>query len=315
MPNVMVLAAPYAPPPPPEQPWVSTKLIWTGWDGTTWDLNDGQSGVQVVSSGVVGLHLPPFEPQVSDRRTGRRRRGVRVRERQVELPLLVWHDESSAEWVERDRAFWRSFHPLRTGTLTVTTPGGVIRHLDVYLESDGGHAYDLDPVKKGWGLYNLVLTAEQPYWYGEPITRSWGALETGLFFGGDDPDDPGAVETAPPLFITSDSDTSNAFMPNPGDVAAWPVWTVEAAGSDVDITFGAVAASIGPPTIPDGQTLVVDTDPTIATARLNGVDVAGQVDPYNPKPIPAYSGSYLIITITGLGVVTVTITPRYLRAW
>src|SRR5690606_24997864 len=119
----------------------------------------------------------------------------------------------------------------------------------------------------------------------------------------------------PPLFISSDSDTSNAFMPNPGDVDAWPVWSIEATGSDVDISFGAITATMGATNIPEGSTLVVDTDPTVATAKLDGVDLPGHLNPYNPKPIPAGEGSYLIITISGIGVVSVAVTPRYLRAW
>jgi len=315
MPNVMVFAAPYVPPPPPVSPWQNYELMWTGWDGSVWDLNDASSGVQVVNTGLVGLHLPPFEPQVSERRTGRRRRGVRVRERTVEIPVLVWHDSSSEGFVELDRAFWRSFHPLKAGTLTVASPGGVRRHIDLVLESDGGHAYDLDPIEAGWSLYQLVLTAEQPYFYGEPITRSFGEKEQGLFFGGDAPDDPGAEEVAPPLYISSDWGTENASMTNPGDVDAWPVFSVTATGSNVDVTFGVGGGEVSASDIPEGSTLVVNTDPNVASAQVDGVDVPGHLAPYDPRPIPAGGETDLDITVSGVGVVSVTITPRYLRAW
>src|SRR5690606_10524561 len=315
MPNTMVLAAPYSPPPPKVSPWQGYSLQWRGWDGSVWDLNDPAAGVQVVNTGLVGLHLPPWEAQVSDRRTGRRRRGVRVRERKVEIPILLWHDNTSEGWVERDRGFWRSWDPLRPGTLTVTAPGGVVRHLDLVLDSDGAHAYELDPVGAGWALYQVEATAEQPYFYGDEIERSWGQVETQLFFGGGDPEDPEAVEEAPPFYVSSESNVGNAFMPNPGDVDSWVTWVITATGSDVDVTVGSIGHTIGLPTIPEGSTAVVNTDPSVATMTIDGADVAGQVDPYNPEPIPASSGRYVQITMTGLGTVTARLTPRYLRGW
>lgn len=313
----VVFAAPYTPPAPEPPPWVGFGLQWTGWNGAAWNLLDPEKGLTVLRDSVVGLHFPPFEPITSPRLAGRRRRGVRVRERTLEFSLLIWHDRDTDAWLQRDTAFWRSFHPERAGELAVTSPSGDTRTVRAYLESDGGYGYQQDPAKAGWALYPVVLTAEDPFWLGEPITEGWKKTEPRLLFGGGLPSDPGAVELAPPLFISSDASLELAEMGNPGDVAAWPLWTIAAAaGADVELTITNAGGLVGAPTVPAGRTVTIDVDPERGTAILDdGTDLSGQVNPYDPRPIPDGTARPIGFEMIGIADVSATIRPRYFRAF
>ena len=74
---------------------------------------------------------------------------------------------------------------------------------------------------------------------------------------------------------------------------------------------------LGLPDVIDGNTLVTDTDPRVATARLDGVDVTSTVDPWDPRPVPRKGSQTLEVSvaIAGAGTLTATIRPRYTRAW
>jgi hypothetical protein len=61
--------------------------------------------------------------------------------------------------------------------------------------------------------------------------------------------------------------------------------------------------------------LVIDTDPTVQSAWLNGVDVTSQLGSADFAPIPAGHELPLSLTMAGTGSVEAAITPRYYRAW
>ena len=90
-------------------------IRWTGWDGSVWELY----GPGALNSGVVlgrrlrGLHFADMDEwsQESPAVDGASYLGYRVKPREVFLNLRVYRHTSSAEWVEYDRAFWRSMLP------------------------------------------------------------------------------------------------------------------------------------------------------------------------------------------------------------
>lgn len=302
-------AAPYVPPAPPSPAWFGMPMTWTGWDGTVWDLTGGTSGVS-LGAGVRGLNMPPTRRHVttSPAVAGSRRRGWSTDEREVFWPVSVYREGSGADaraWAELDAAFWRTMHPDRPGIWSVESPLGT-RRLEVVYDNDGGHTTDLIPTLTGWERYPIYLAAEQPYWFGDPISKSWKQPDARKFFGqaGD-----------PYLYYVSSGFTfSTAKITNPGDVEAWPVW--EAEGPFTSVTVGVGGRKVTAPfTVNTGSTLVIDTNPNRRTALLDGVNVYQSLSSWNFAPIPPGEDRDLSLSMVGVGRVKATITPRYFRAW
>lgn len=295
-----VYAVPYIPPPPPAPLWEGYRMRWTGCDGSEWIL-DGSQGVALLQDGLVGLHFPEFDvyESTSPAVAGARLRGSRARKRAVEWNLLVWNDESSEEWRKLHRAFFRAFSVDKPGTWTVRDPSGRALTLKCYLVP-GSHAYDRDPSQAGWSLYQMQMVAYQPFWSGEPIPYSWRAATPEPFF-----DEAGS----PDFHISDSANVSTATMTNPGDVPAWPIWTVTAPMTSLSITVAGGTLTI--PALTGTQKLVIDTDPNVATALRDGVDVSGLIDPWDPRPIPPGEDVPVTITADGFGTVAAEITPRY----
>jgi hypothetical protein len=65
----------------------------------------------------------------------------------------------------------------------------------------------------------------------------------------------------------------------------------------------------------EGDTLVIDTDPTVQCAWLNGVDVTAQLGSADFAPIPAGEDRTLSLALVGAGSVQAEIRPRYYKAW
>jgi hypothetical protein len=308
---------------PPDIPiFVKTAVTWTGWDGSVWDLTASDSGVVLVNQGVEGLHMPKFRQwtRQSPAVPGQTFTGMVAEPRDVVLPLLVFEDGTSQQWIDRDRAFWKSLHPGKEGTLTVSAAGvGTSRSLRLRLVPDA-HSYPVDPAFACWALYVVALVADQPFWTGSPILANWNAAVEQEFY-----------ETTGPHLININSGhaAADATVSNPGDEDAWPVWTVIGPATTAHVGVG--DRIVDAPAVAAGKALVIDTDPRVQTAieydytAPNGavaekflnpvdrtVDLTGAVD---FAPIPAGGTSPINIGITGAGVLRVQITPLYWRAW
>jgi hypothetical protein len=316
----------YAPAPPPLPPaapvFVKTAVTWTGWDGSVWDLTDPGAGVVLVNAGVEGLHMPKFRQwtRQSPAVPGQTFTGMVAEPRDVVLPLLIFEDASSQQWVDRDRAFWKSMHPAREGTLTVSAAGtGTARSLRLRLVPDA-HTYPADPVFSGWAQYVVALVADQPFWAGPPIQAGLNAATDMEFY----------EETGPQLInINSGHGIADAAVTNTGDEDAWPVWTV--IGPADGAYMGVGDRIVDAPDVADGKALVIDTDPRVQTAiEYDYTPASGSVPEVleNPvdrtaeltgavdfAPIPAGGTSPINIGLTGSGILRVRITPLYWRAW
>ena len=223
------------------------------------DLMDPSSdGLMLVQDGVRGLSMPPVQrwSSVSPALDGSRWRGFRVQEREVFWPLLVWSTEGTDAWVERDSQLWRMLRPEDQGTWTVATVQGGYRSLRLRIVDDGDHMFRRDPLKTGWTVYGIKLVAEQPFWEGEKQTVSWDNETLEPFFPG------------PPFTISGSNSMDDAVLDNPGDVAAWPVWTVWGPCSSAEIGVGGRKISI-PFAVADDETLVIDTRPDAQTAVVS----------------------------------------------
>lgn len=309
-----LLVTPSTPPRPfgPAVDWSGATSTWTGWDGTEWALSDPASGVLLVGD-VRGMAMPKLERyvSVSPARAGSRRRGTRIAEREVFWTLGVYSGDGSQAWLDYDRAFWSTMHPDQPGVWSVTQPDGTTRRLACAFLDDGDASFDRNPSTLGWQVYGVTLIAEWPYWAGDPITRSWSDTASQPFFGGNS-----GGGFGPPFYISAGNTISSARMPNPGDVDAYPVWTIS--GPTTSVTVGVGDATITyAASIASGASITIDTHPDKRTVvDQSGVDRIGNLSSSVAfAPIPAGSSVDLSLAMTGTGSVSASIEPQFFRAW
>jgi hypothetical protein len=323
----LVYGAPYVPPAPPAPVWVGMRMTWTA-KGTEWPLTDYSTGLCLLSQ-VRGLGTPKFTRySVSSPATpGSLFRGVSVADRDVFWPVHIWNDTSSLEWMDRDRAFWSTMDPYDTGVWTVYLPDGGTRSIRLRFVDDGDHAAEVDPIGNGWDTYGINLVAEQPFWEGNPVVRSWKADTPLTFF---DPTGPQIVN------INSGHSLDSASITNPGDVESFPRWFID--GDTTTGTVGVNGVTVNIPfAVASGKCLVIDSDPDVIGATMYDITTAGLamkpsarvigVDLINPvdktallgeadfASVPAGSSVPLTLAVTGGGTIEVALPTRYRRAW
>jgi hypothetical protein len=305
--------------PPPAPIWVGTDVTWTGWDGTQWRLTTPETGVCLLRDGVEGLHFARFTSYTrrSPAVHGQTFAGGITEPRTVAFNILLWHDGTSGDWVERDRAFWHSMHPAQEGTLMISPAGaGSRRTLQARFVPED-YAFPIDPSMAGWNVYPVQLIADQPFWRGRPFRAGWRSESPGEDF---------YEQEGPQLInIYTGHTTNGAVVRNDGDEAGWPVWTVVGPSEAAHVGVGTSVVDI-PFEIVEGKALVVDTDPRVRTAieydytapgtYANPVDrtedLTGDV---NFAPIPPGGIQPINISLTGTGLIRFELTPLYWRAW
>jgi len=293
--------------------WTGLSPTWTGFDGSVWSLSDPSGGVVLTRGGTRGLSMPPvvrFTPASSPALHGTRNRGFKVDERDVFWPLYIWSTVGSAAWVAKDRAFWATMRPDQTGVWSITAPDGSVRSLTCRFKDDSSHAFDMLPGRTGWAVYGANLIAEAPFWMGAPVVRSWSVVTVPF------PPYPAVGANSPyVLYFSSGRTFATATARNDGDVEAWPVWTIAGPFTNAAVGVGGQQVII-PFTLTAGQTVTLNADPSQFTAvREDGTDVTGQLGQTQWSSVPPGSQVPLSINLTGAGSVTLTLTPRFLRAW
>lgn len=305
-------------------PWLGLGHTFTGSNGEVLDLSaEGSSAtvgaamVALVNADVVGMGAPKYEVQRSaaPALAGTRYRGTRVLERPVEMTFLVLDDEDSVGFHALDSWLWDIIgDPSQPIVWRVTNPvDGSWRELTIRFEEDAGGGVSRDPLYDGWAIYQLRFTADDPYWYGAPEELTFLPEDSSPFFIA--APDPGSM-----FFISQAMTTADVEVPNDGDVAAWIQWTAMGEMNNLDLTLiadGMSDGSLGIPDVISGDVLVLDTDPRVATAYLDGVDITEQIVPWDPRPIPAGGTQRLVVStvITGDGFLRATVRPRYRRAY
>lgn len=305
--GLLFFAAPRIPDPPAVNPWPGVEMSWTGTDGSSWSLSDCRSGVRLLA-GVRGLGRMRSERHVSTSANvhGSRNRGYRFPEREVFWPLKVAQGDGTQEWLEYDAAFWASMNPRGVGVWRVTQPNGRWRELHVRPVDDDDHQWIDAPGLRGWQHYGAYLVAEDPFWYGAPITSPlWKSAEPVDFIDGE--------VLGPPYHPGSATTIDTASLTNPGDEVAWPVWTVVGPVDSVEVSVA--GHSIGYGSVAQGDTLVIDSDPRVQQAFLNGADVTGSLTSYDFASIRPGETVPLDIVMTGGGTLQASFRPRFDRAW
>ncbi len=189
---------------------------WTDPTGTVWPLSDTSDDVGWFTySGPAGWHATTYE-LVTDPlpRGGEQLRFVRSKPGSITWPLYVW-GETHLQYVQRHRQIRRAFamtaHRGLPGTLTVARPDGTARSIEAYysagLEGEAG---------EGW-LYSkdaITLFCPDGYWRDVNSLSVTSSYAVGVDF-------------LNPFPSVSQGLTLGEFqVTNPGDVAAWPTWTI-----------------------------------------------------------------------------------------
>lgn len=320
-------AIPYIPPAPPVSPWRGVSLSWRGWDGSEWELTSPAAGL-FLRPGVRGLQLPSFDrlSSSSPMVPGSRHRGTSTKDRDVFWPLYLYSDKSSAEFMERDRAFWRSLDPDLEGTWTAALPDGSRRTLGLLLIGEAADDWTHDPVQRGWAAYGINLLAERPYWLGETVTKSWAQGDMRNFYITAEDRTTYGYPADAIYYLSSGGALGSATFTNDGDVPAYPVWT--AIGPTTAVSFGVGGADIIVPfAIPAGYAVQLDTDPVNGQVLWYGpwdaasksitspVDRTSELNPASAfVAIPRGQDRPLTIQMTGTGTVIAEVRNKYRRA-
>lgn len=302
----LVFAAPYTPPNiTVVRPWKGIRHTWTGWDGSVWDLSRPSGGVFLQPEGLEGLGMPDFinythsSPVVH----GQQWDGWLTTGRKVYWNVGVYSDKGSNDWIALNRAFWKTFRPGKTGVWTVELPNGDTFSLTLRLAPGSGAAYDRDPVQHGWKAYGIELFPEQPFWEGKPIVQSWDSEDLIPFLGNED--------IGPPFHVSPVATIGDAKVTNPGDVESYIQWTVTGETFTVTVGIGGENTVI-PFAVPDGEKLLIDTDPRNLIAELSGVDVMNQLREFNYPALQPGEDIKLSLAMEGSGSVEARFTPYYL---
>lgn len=291
--------------------WLGLDMTWTGPDGNVFDLTDPDGGI-LLQRGVIGMDMPPFVRYTSTAPgiAGSRNRGYRAAERPVFWPVFIWSDFSSAEFLSRWAAFMGTLRPGATGVWAVTNPvTAQTRRLTCRYSDEPSAGFEMDPMQFGWVSIGFDLVAEQPFWLGDPIVRTFAAPDSTQFFVAD------SGASGDVFVIAPGGTTDSAFIPNPGDEDAWPTYVItDVAGATLAAGGGSVVVGAVAP----GVKLTIVTDPNVQTAiDSNGVDQTANVT-WNALPVPKGSQVELDITLNTPGStasVTASVQPVFYRAF
>lgn len=223
---------------------------WTTPDGEEFVLTDTNLG-WFTTPGPAGWGAPQYE-LVTDpiARGGAHLRFVRAEPARINWPLYVWgdtHDEFVANWRTIRRAFLLSLHRGEPGVLRVSRPSGTgAREIEAFYEEGfsgeaGQNWVSAKPVVSLWcpdGYWRDVEDTSLPFTYGEGTS----------FF-------------APYPQVSASQVLGSTTVNNPGEVVAWPRWTVtgpmvaltainDTTGQSFELTY----------TLAAGQTITIDTN-------------------------------------------------------
>lgn len=287
--------------------WTNLQHTWLAGDGSEWDLSHGLSGLTLLA-GTRGMLDPPalVYNAKSAAVNGSRHRGSGWDERDCMWRLKIQTGGGSEAWLAHHERFWQTMDPELPGRWVVTQPSGEHRSLSVRYTGLGDDALDSDLGLIDRQQYDLLLTANNPFWLGSPITRTFSNLGGENFYGG-----AGGGGFGPPYFLSPGVTTATATITNPGHVDVWPTWRVS--GPSTTATVGGVTF---PMDLDADEWVEINTDPTDQVAYDQDGDdrTAELVDFHLFSEIPKGATVPLEIAMTGNGSVSVSITPAYRRA-
>jgi hypothetical protein len=238
-------------------------LAWAGWNTRGY----------LAAVGAAGFGLAPIDITTDPMpRGGTQVRHVQPQARLITLPIFIEgtdHATFLAKWRELARSF-AATRRLGPGLLLVARPDGSLRQIEAYYqegwdESGTGASY-ADTVV-------LTLYCPDPYWRAAEstlITRSTSGA--GSSFLDPFPD------------VSSSQTLGSTVATNPGEVEAWPTWSISGPGSQLvatNTTTGEaftldITAFRGSPLIA-GETVTIVTEPPSVTGP-SGDNWTGALD-------------------------------------
>ena len=291
---------------------MSTLLEYLDPTGAVWNL---RTGPVRMAPGAQGLGLVPLLAFTTPRglRGGQRVTGFAAQSNELKLPMKFGYPGWSAQaWEAIDAAWWPAIRPHLFGTLRVTATDGSQRSVVVRTTSDGPLAWDQDPADVQMTDFDWGLIADDPYWIGPAVSTPYGVPAAGQPFYG-------AGGYGPPFYLSAGNSNGSQVLTNPGDVPAWPVWTLNGPITSFTITNADGSTISGTPNLAAGEQLVIDTTEDAKSATRIAADGVTTSD-YTPslttwqwRPIPAGSSSAISVALSGTGGATAVIRPKYLR--
>lgn len=246
--------------PPPVQP-VSPLDVPAAWwidpAGTRWELTNWSGEEWFTMPGVKGIGAMP-RTFTTD---GRPRGGSSVRHIQREARLITWplfvegfdHADFLTNWRSLTAAF-TSTDRLGPGTLVVARPDGSLRQIPAYYQSGWDNSGD-----DGTGILSdtavLTLYCEDGAWRAATptlITRAYAPAGTSFL--------------SPYPNVSSSQTLGTTTVVNPGELEAWPAWTITGPASEIVATNNTTGQSWTlVPSDAGGSDLLVNESITVAT--------------------------------------------------
>lgn len=245
------------PPPIVLERIATSDATWIEADGTVWPLTAVDVGY-FMTNGVKGLDAAPITlTTVPDPRGGDQLVAARPESRYLTVPMYAWgrdHLGFVENWRGVIRAFTRTSR-IGPGWFRVDRPDGTARQIQAYYV-DGGDG--TTGVGLLWEAAAVSLRCLDPYWQDVEqidVRREYAA--TGNPF------------LAPFPSITSNWTLSGPVdVTNPGDVTAWPEWTITGPASSVVATnhttgetFTLTPSAMGGGDLDAGETVTISTRP------------------------------------------------------
>lgn len=189
---------------------------WTDPTGTDWPLTDTSPEVgYFTTGGPAGWHATTYEI-VTDPvpRGGESVRFIRSQPARIVWPLYIGGD-THLEWLQRHRALRKAFistlHRGIPGTLTISRPDSSARSIDCFYESgfEGqageGRLFSKDAI---------TLYCPDGYWSDQTVQSVTLSYVPGVDFQNPFPT------------VSAGLSLGASTLHNPGDVDAWPFWTI-----------------------------------------------------------------------------------------
>ena len=276
------------------------EITWTGADGAPWNLCRGPV---TLMSGARGFGLPtPQHWRRENLSHGAMHAGLRFPPREFFLPVRIRHQSI----LEQERAFFAGLDPRACGRLRVTTPDAQWRELELRYDDGAEGEYDVDPLVRRHTASGMRMTAEDPFWLGEPVVAEFPY-----------PTDTPAFFTGPPFRLAPSEVLGRSSLTNPGDVDAYAVWRIQGPCTGFSVGIGDQVVTMTRTMTAAGY-VEIDTNPAAKTIRSQtGTNLWSQAAEVSMAPLPP---GEVEVTTAVLGAaagtsVTVSFTPRYFRAW
>lgn len=233
---------------------------WITPTGDIFRLDSAIDHVHIIGS-VEGRFMPPIRQltEVAPLQPGSRRRSTVHDENEVTIGVY-FSDIDDIQLRSALREWMVRFDPTRgDGKLRVTGPAGDIRELTCRYQ-DGLQLVEEAGTRDGQAAA-VTFEASDPYWADpDPTVVSWTTGAPRAFF------------PLLPFHLGSSQVFARALVDPLGDVATYPVWTINGPGSTISIrnvTTGRTLAWSG--SLGFGELLTIDTRPGNQTSAPKSV--------------------------------------------